>query len=229
MSKALDWLRVAHLMTTESVQPSWVVTAPRLQDYALRTLGERYLSIFLPLCNSKTRGQFRRAVDDAVYECVPIKSAIMFKLLLEAASVKKTNSQLASELSQAVWNTLKGTDIPLKPNDRKIILDLLRYHTELGEISDSLSKEAQPHFMLAVIDGYWSWQRMDVCATALALALGGRLPARQEVLHWCCLTIRQDLNHWQSAIFQNSPVLTQRLSSSSKAITTKELEKRLGL
>ncbi|MSQ13967.1 MAG: hypothetical protein EXR47_07555 [Dehalococcoidia bacterium] len=142
-------------MTTDPIQPSWVVTAPSLQDYALRTLGERFPAIFAPFFTATTRNQFQCALDDAVYEYVPIKSAIMFELLQEATPAKKTTSQIVTELNQELWNAFKGADVPLSLKDRKVLLDFLKYQVELGQMSDSLLEEAKPLCLLAIIDAYW--------------------------------------------------------------------------
>jgi hypothetical protein len=199
-----------------------------------KLLSEHITSTLSALMFATNPRHLRRLINNALPDYVSVKAVATGIVIGTAVERHQTGEELVVEVNQAAIQSLdEGVAQFLSEKDRHILLAVLREQAQLSSLVRKVPQENQGHLYHALIEGYWTRLKLDmVTSAALLVATGDLAPGRPEIPHWLCLAARQFLDEWESILFENNPVLHERLSKPLEdlaLIPLEEWERELGI
>lgn len=219
------------MSTTTSLGTAAMLIQLPADDQLKNLPAARIIKALTPLMKANNPREFRRIMKRVVTDYVPVRAWITAEIVASAAVSGKTTQGMARETNAAYWEDLVAmAEALLSDKDRRVLLDVLRTNTELGELNDQVPDENREAWMSAFLDGYWALLELNVILSTVWLIAANELhPKNKSVLHWLCLAAERSIKAWHSALFAHNPVLRKRLRRPAKTISDEEMGRRLGL
>ena len=203
-------------------------------DPIWQMLNSRLVTTLRPVVEADNARQLRALVRKALAEFVPISTIIGMGMTQQATERNLTGQQTVAEINEGVWEILDpSVEWMFQNSDKRILINVLRDQAELARLADEAPIENRACFLAAIADGFWALRKLDVVlTTVLFVALRELHPRHDKTVRWLCLAARDYGAAWHSALFQNDPLLQERLSrplGSLQTISSEEMKRRLGL
>ena len=197
-------------------------------------LNSRLVTALQPVVAADNARHLRALVRSALAEFLPIRTIIGMGITQQATERHLTGQQTVAEINEKVWEILDpNVEWMFQTSDKKTLIHVIKAQAELGRLADEAPIENRADLLAAIADGFWALGKLDiVLTTVLLVALRELHPRHEKIVHWLCLAARDYLENWRSALFQNDPVLRERLSrprGSLQTITSEEMKRRLGV
>ena len=97
-------------------------------------------------------------------------------------------------------------------NDDVLLWEITRSLVSIDTLLERTPIPNRGFLTAALLDGFWSLQKLTMCLFAVVLATDGTLiPANANIVHWLCLAMREYRQDWNNKLAIHNPEHHARL------------------